>query len=135
MTDPDSLPSPSSAPPNASWSLKPRRSLPSRRPSFQRRPSSSAAPPSLELPSGSSSGYVSFRDLILPPPSSPSPSIHSPTTDEIELPISNPLVKHAAKAYLQPTPSPSLSGRRRHRPLCSCFDFIALLFRPHHHDL
>ncbi|KAH7680740.1 hypothetical protein IHE45_05G012600 [Dioscorea alata] len=130
MTDPDPLPSPS-APPNASWSLKPRRSLPSRRPSFQLRPSSFAAPPSLELPSGS--GYVSFRDLILPPPSSPAPSNHSPTTDEIELPISNPLVKHAAKAYLQPTPSPSLSGRR-HRPLCSCFDFIALLFRPHHHD-
>ncbi|KAJ0976685.1 hypothetical protein J5N97_012159 [Dioscorea zingiberensis] len=119
MADPNP-PRSHSSPPNDS--SKTRRSLPSRLPSFQRR--LPGAPPSLDIPSAR--GYVSFRDLIIPPPSSPAPTIQSPTADQIE--ISNPLVKHAAYAYLQPTPSQSHSDRRRHS-LCSCFDFIYLLFR------
>uniref|UniRef100_A0A9I9EJR6 Uncharacterized protein n=1 Tax=Cucumis melo TaxID=3656 RepID=A0A9I9EJR6_CUCME len=47
--------------------------------------------------------YTSLKDL-LPDSPSPPPSATSPAFDE--LPIKNPLVKHAALAYLQPMLTP-----------------------------
>jgi len=52
--------------------------------------------------------------------------------------IRHPLVKHAAYAYLQMTPSaredPGRRGRRWRSPLCrlllGCLSFIGALFRP-----
>uniref|UniRef100_A0A2P2QX33 Uncharacterized protein LOC105638508 n=1 Tax=Rhizophora mucronata TaxID=61149 RepID=A0A2P2QX33_RHIMU len=50
-----------------------------------------------------SATYTSLKDL-LPPPSILSPSAHNSSWQEV--PIKNPLVKHAALAYLQPMSTP-----------------------------
>jgi hypothetical protein len=67
--------------------------------------------------------YTSLRDLL---PSSP-PSVMSPTHNSSwydEIPIKNPLVKHAALAYLQPMSTPAETGNKgffgRLRDKCSC---------------
>ncbi|KAK9001521.1 hypothetical protein V6N11_083303 [Hibiscus sabdariffa] len=64
-----------------------------------------------------SGSYISLRDLL--PPGSSSPMIGSPTTSATannsswhEIPIKNPLVKHAALAYLQPVGSPPAAGEK-----------------------
>ncbi|KAK8582540.1 hypothetical protein V6N13_069314 [Hibiscus sabdariffa] len=71
--------------------------------------------------------YTSLKDLL------PSPMISSPTTCDHccwseEIPIKNPLVKHAALSYLQPMSSPTaavekgsfggLKGRCCHESAC-----------------
>jgi hypothetical protein len=67
--------------------------------------------------------YTSLRDLL---PAS-SPSLMSPTHNSSwydEIPIKNPLVKHAALAYLQPMSTPAETGNKgffgRLRQKCSC---------------
>ncbi|XP_010912365.1 uncharacterized protein [Elaeis guineensis] len=73
-------------------------------------------------------GYTSLRDILASSPSSSSASygLLSPTHSACpgtpgagEIQIRNRLVKQAAYAYLQPTPSSWASGtpRRRHGPL------------------
>ncbi|XWS40234.1 hypothetical protein CRYUN_Cryun18bG0122700 [Craigia yunnanensis] len=54
--------------------------------------------------------YTSLKDLL---PTSP-PAITSPTHNSSwhEIPIKNPLVKHAALAYLQPMSSPTEVGEK-----------------------
>nr|XP_011458695.1 PREDICTED: uncharacterized protein LOC105349779 [Fragaria vesca subsp. vesca] len=70
--------------------------------------------------------YTSLRDLL---PSSP-PTIASPTHNSSwhEIPIKNPLVKHAALAYLQPMSTPpEVGGKgilRTIRDKCGCSDGI-----------
>ncbi|CAN6554568.1 unnamed protein product [Malus baccata var. baccata] len=68
--------------------------------------------------------YTSLRDLL---PASPQPSIMSPIHNSSwhdEIPIKNPLVKHAALAYLQPMSSPPEVGDkglfRMIREKCNC---------------
>ncbi|KAH7518376.1 hypothetical protein FEM48_Zijuj09G0165200 [Ziziphus jujuba var. spinosa] len=53
--------------------------------------------------------YTSLKDLL---PPSPPPAIMSPTHNSSwhEIPIRNPLVKHAALAYLQPMSTPTEAG-------------------------
>lgn len=68
--------------------------------------------------------YTSLKDLL---PASP-PSIISPSYNSSwsEIPIKNPLVKHAALAYLQPMSSPpeagdkGLLGKLRDSFCCQC---------------
>ena len=57
-------------------------------------------------------GYTSLKDLL--PSSSSSPAVMSPTPSSswYEIPIKNPLVKHAAMAYLQPMSSPPEIGNK-----------------------
>ncbi|CAK9315292.1 unnamed protein product [Citrullus colocynthis] len=58
--------------------------------------------------------YTSLKDLLpdspSPPPSAVAAPLHCPAWDE--LPIKNPLVKHAALAYLQPMLRPPVAGDR-----------------------
>ncbi|KAK8505844.1 hypothetical protein V6N13_080667 [Hibiscus sabdariffa] len=68
----------------------------------------------VEMITVQSGSYTSLRDLL---PSSP--VIGSPTTSTSannsswhEIPIKNPLVKHAALAYLQPVGSPAAAGEK-----------------------
>ncbi|KAJ8766994.1 hypothetical protein K2173_012503 [Erythroxylum novogranatense] len=62
---------------------------------------------------GGGGGYTSLRDILAASSSSP-PSIVSPTHNSSwdEIPIKNPLVKHAALAYLQPMSTPPEVGDR-----------------------
>lgn len=67
-------------------------------------------------------GYTSLRDLL---PSTGPPTIMSPTNSSwYEIPIKNPLVKHAALAYLQPMSTPPDPRDRgllwRLRDACGC---------------
>ncbi|PUZ63024.1 hypothetical protein GQ55_3G034800 [Panicum hallii var. hallii] len=117
------------------------------------------APPVIDIPNGAGSdddsnssgggghGYTSLRD-ILSSPEYAATTGGSPAAcgvigggcgscGDIHM-IRHPLVKHAAYAYLQMTPSaredPSRRGRRWRGPLCrlllGCLSFIGALFRP-----
>ncbi|XP_008784096.1 uncharacterized protein LOC103703129 [Phoenix dactylifera] len=122
------------------------------KPSLRRR--AIAIPPPLDLNGGGDlelhhwrrvdTGYTSLRDILASSPSascgllSPSPSSAGPG----EIQIRNRLVKQAAYAYLQPTPSSwESTPRRRRGPLrrllsvlsCglagSCFHFVDLFLQ------
>ncbi|PRQ25025.1 hypothetical protein RchiOBHm_Chr6g0278991 [Rosa chinensis] len=73
--------------------------------------------------------YTSLKDLL---PAYP-PTIGSPTHNSSwhEIPIKNPLVKHAALAYLQPMSTrPEVGGKgiiRTVRDKCGCTDGIGCL--------
>ncbi|KAK9944213.1 hypothetical protein M0R45_009791 [Rubus argutus] len=73
--------------------------------------------------------YTSLKDLL---PASP-PTIASPTHNSswYEVPIKNPLVKHAALAYLQPMSTPpEVGGKglfRTIRDKCRCADGVGCL--------
>ncbi|RLN28426.1 uncharacterized protein C2845_PM05G05060 [Panicum miliaceum] len=117
------------------------------------------APPVIDIPNGAGSdddsnssgggghGYTSLRD-ILSSPEYAATAGGSPAAcgvigggcgscGDIHM-IRHPLVKHAAYAYLQMTPSaredPGRRGRRWRGPLCrlllGCLSFIGALFRP-----
>ncbi|KAJ1686244.1 hypothetical protein LUZ63_017634 [Rhynchospora breviuscula] len=80
-------------------------------------------------------GYISLRDILTSPEyadaSSPVPGGSWP-----EIHISNPLVKHAAYAYLQPTPSAREAARRRRVDVkrvlfdifSPCLEFLGVIF-------
>ncbi|XWS62616.1 hypothetical protein CRYUN_Cryun06bG0026400 [Craigia yunnanensis] len=78
----------------------------------------------IEMITIQSVSYTSLKDLL---PMSP-PAITSPTHNSSwhEIPIKNPLVKHAALAYLQPMSSPpdvgekGLFGRLKERCCVEC---------------
>lgn len=63
----------------------------------------------IEMITIQSLSYTSLKDLL---PASPSMAIMSPTHNSSwhEIPIKNPLVKHAALAYLQPMSTPTEVG-------------------------
>ncbi|KAL5206470.1 hypothetical protein ABZP36_034679 [Zizania latifolia] len=116
-------------------------------------PAAWAAPPEIEIPGGGGSedgggrgGYTSLRDILSSPEyaASRSPAAcagggggGAGSCGDIHM-IRNPLVKHAAYAYLQMTPSaredPARRRRRWRGPLCrllrDCLSFIGALFRP-----
>ncbi|BAF29224.2 uncharacterized protein [Oryza sativa Japonica Group] len=109
------------------------------------------APPEIEIPcgggeaAGRGGGYTSLRDILMSPgyAASCSPAAcggggGGGSCGDIHM-IRHPLVKHAAYAYLQMTPSARDDPGRRHRrrwrgPLCrlllGCLSFIGALFRP-----
>ncbi|KAI3441189.1 uncharacterized protein J3R85_002433 [Psidium guajava] len=72
--------------------------------------------------------YTSLRDLL--PASPPPPSGASATNNSswYEIPIKNPLVKHAALAYLQPMSSPPEVGEKgllgKLKDSCGCFCWL-----------
>lgn len=80
-------------------------------------------------------GYISLRDILASPEyaevSSPGRGGSWP-----EINISNPLVKHAAYAYLQPTPSAREVSRRRmvgvkrviSEIFSPCLEFLGVIF-------
>ncbi|KAJ4715942.1 DNA-directed RNA polymerase subunit alpha like [Melia azedarach] len=78
----------------------------------------------IEMISLQSATYTSLKDLLPPSP----PAITSPTNNSswYEIPIKNPLVKHAALAYLQPMSSPpevgekGLFGKLKETCYCQC---------------
>ncbi|XP_030450362.1 uncharacterized protein LOC115672635 [Syzygium oleosum] len=95
--------------------------------------SAAAAPAQLEVSdiemiAFQSVAYTSLRDLL--PLSPPPPSAASPTNNSswYEIPIKNPLVKHAALAYLQPMSSPPEVGDKgllgRLQDSCGCFCWL-----------
>ncbi|XP_040385147.1 uncharacterized protein LOC121055950 [Oryza brachyantha] len=130
------------------WRTPPKRARPS--PSQARSP---WTPPVIEIPCGGGGGeagrggYTSLRDILSSPEYAASSSSFSPAVfcaggggscGDIHM-IRHPLVKHAAYAYLQMTPSARDDPGRRHRrrwrgPLCrlllGCLSFIGALFRP-----
>uniref|UniRef100_A0A0E0I4F4 Uncharacterized protein n=1 Tax=Oryza nivara TaxID=4536 RepID=A0A0E0I4F4_ORYNI len=112
------------------------------------------APPEIEIPGGGSGvgvgarGYTSLRDILSSPEYAASSKSSSPADGgsggggggggDVHM-IRHPLVKHAAYAYLQLTPSArdaaDAAGRRRRRsrgPLCrlllGCLGFVGALF-------
>lgn len=108
----------------------------------------SCPPPGIEIPSndddGSGNGYTSLRDILSSPRyagagGSPAACVigGAGSCGDIHM-IRHPLVKHAAYAYLQMTPSaredPTRRNRRWRGPLCrllfGCLSFIGALFRP-----
>uniref|UniRef100_A0A0D9XX32 Uncharacterized protein n=1 Tax=Leersia perrieri TaxID=77586 RepID=A0A0D9XX32_9ORYZ len=120
------------------WRTPPKRAL------------TAAPPPEIEIPGeegGRGLGYTSLRDILLSPEYAAARSACSPAAcigggggscGDIHM-IRHPLVKHAAYAYLQMTPSarddPAARRRRRWRgPLCrlllGCLGFIGAIFRP-----
>jgi len=115
-----------------------------------------APPPVIEIPNGAGSdddsnssgggghGYTSLRDILSSPEyaaAGGSPGACGGiggggcgSCGDIHM-IRHPLVKHAAYAYLQMTPSAREDpGRRWRSPLCrlllGCLSFIGALFRP-----
>ncbi|XP_020581521.1 uncharacterized protein LOC110025405 [Phalaenopsis equestris] len=97
-------------------------------------PIPSPSPPSAATDARATFVYTSLRELIL---SSPPSRYASPTAAGFEIRIRNPLVKQAAYAYLQMTPSP-IRNQRPHRrflaafkdalrPLQRCLGFIGRL--------
>jgi hypothetical protein len=132
-----------------------------------RTPKKRAAPPVIEIPDGAGSGgddddsnssggggcgkhgYTSLRDILSSPEYAATAAGGSPAAcggiigggcgscGDIHM-IRHPLVKHAAYAYLQMTPSaredPARRSRRWRGPLCrlllGCLSFIGALFRP-----
>ncbi|KAL6905602.1 hypothetical protein ACP4OV_003203 [Aristida adscensionis] len=125
-----------------------------------KRPAPAWAPPVVEIPHGAGSddesggssnggsghGYTSLRDILSSPEYA---AAGSPagcdgvggggcgSCGDIHM-IRHPLVKHAAYAYLQMTPSaredPGRRGRRWRGPICrlllGCLGFVGALFRP-----
>ncbi|RLM99658.1 uncharacterized protein C2845_PM06G14200 [Panicum miliaceum] len=114
------------------------------------------APPVIDIPNGAGSdddsnsssggghGYTSLRDILSSPEyaatTGGSPAVCGVigggcgSCGDIHM-IRHPLVKHAAYAYLQMTPSAREDpGRRWRGPLCrlllGCLSFIGALFRP-----
>uniref|UniRef100_A0A0E0MCN2 Uncharacterized protein n=1 Tax=Oryza punctata TaxID=4537 RepID=A0A0E0MCN2_ORYPU len=108
------------------------------------------APPEIEIPNGGGGGsgvggrgYTSLRDILSSPEYAASSKSSSPADGgsagggDVHM-IRHPLVKHAAYAYLQLTPSArdaDATGRRRRRrrgPLCrlllGCLGFVGALF-------
>ncbi|KAF0897246.1 hypothetical protein E2562_034715 [Oryza meyeriana var. granulata] len=108
------------------------------------------APPEIEIPNGGGGGprgYTSLRDILSSPEYAASSKSSSPADGgsaaagggggDVHM-IRHPLVKHAAYAYLQLTPSArdvDAAGRRRRRsrgPLCrlllGCLGFVGALF-------
>ncbi|KAF8657900.1 hypothetical protein HU200_059710 [Digitaria exilis] len=98
---------------------------------------------------GGGHGYTSLRDILSSPEYAATAGGGSPAACGITIGggcgscgdihmIRHPLVKHAAYAYLQMTPSaredPGRRGRRWRGPLCrlllGCLSFIGALFRP-----
>lgn len=93
----------------------------SRRRNLDHRPhngvSTTAASPNLETSNIELTTYTSLRDLLPPPPQQKS--------SWYEIPITNPLVKHAAIAYLQPMLTPPDLRRgllERLKDACGCSD-------------
>jgi hypothetical protein len=96
-------------------------------------------PPEIEIPGGEAGSYTSLRDIMSSPEYAAANKAHSPADGggDVHM-IRHPLVKHAAYAYLQLTPSAREDlSRRRHRkrgPLCrlilSCVDFVGAFFAP-----
>ncbi|KAL0905501.1 hypothetical protein M5K25_023925 [Dendrobium thyrsiflorum] len=100
-------------------------------------PSSSAAAAAAAAAATNALGtnvYTSLRELIASSPPNP---FTSPTAAGFEIRIRNPLVKQAAYAYLQMTPS-SIRSQQSHsrfllalsdavRPLRRCFGYIGRL--------
>jgi hypothetical protein len=98
-------------------------------------------PPEIEIPGGEAGGYTSLRDIMSSPEYAAAKQAHSPADGggagdgDVHM-IRHPLVKHAAYAYLQLTPSaredPSRRHRRKRGPLCclilSCLDFVGAFF-------
>ncbi|EMS45458.1 hypothetical protein CFC21_052787 [Triticum aestivum] len=97
-------------------------------------------PPEIEIPSGEEGGYTSLRDIISSPEYAAAKQAHSPADGaggggDVHM-IRHPLVKHAAYAYLQLTPSaredPGRLRRRRRGPLCrlvlGCLGFVGAFF-------
>ncbi|KAL6640397.1 hypothetical protein ACP70R_021520 [Stipagrostis hirtigluma subsp. patula] len=100
-------------------------------------------PPEIEIPNGGGvRGYTSLRDIMSSPEyaaakaSSPGEAVGVGTAScgDVHM-IRHPLVKHAAYAYLQLTPSAREEARRRRRrrgPLCrlllGCVGFVGALF-------
>uniref|UniRef100_A0A7N0ZYM0 Uncharacterized protein n=1 Tax=Kalanchoe fedtschenkoi TaxID=63787 RepID=A0A7N0ZYM0_KALFE len=68
--------------------------------------------------------YTSLKDILPATPSPPSGFSPTPNSSWYEIPIRNPLVKHAALAYLQPMSAPPESGDRGFFPklksVCCC---------------
>ncbi|CAN6374149.1 unnamed protein product [Urochloa humidicola] len=107
------------------------------------------APPEIEIPNGHGGGggargsYMSLRDIMSSPEYHAAKQASSSYPDEagggagdVHM-IRHPLVKHAAYAYLQLTPSAiqereARMRRRRRGPLCrilvGCLGFIGALF-------
>ncbi|CAO2140918.1 unnamed protein product [Urochloa humidicola] len=104
------------------------------------------APPEIEIPNGHGGGaggargsYTSLRDIMSSPEYHAAKQASSSSPDEaaggdVHM-IRHPLVKHAAYAYLQLTPSAIEERarlRRRRGPLCQlivgCLGFIGALF-------
>ncbi|KAL6595554.1 hypothetical protein ACP70R_047894 [Stipagrostis hirtigluma subsp. patula] len=102
-------------------------------------------PPEIEIPDGGGGGvrgYTSLRDIMSSPEyaaakaSSPGEAggVGTASCGDVHM-IRHPLVKHAAYAYLQLTPSAREEARRRRRrrgPLCrlllGCLGFVGALF-------
>ena len=105
----------------------------------------SCPPPGIEIPvNGDDGGYTSLRDILSSPrytAAGGSPAAFviggAGSCGDIHM-IRHPLVKHAAYAYLQMTPSAREDPARRSRPwrgplcrlLLDCLGFIGALFRP-----
>ncbi|CAL4995437.1 unnamed protein product [Urochloa decumbens] len=104
------------------------------------------APPEIEIPNGHGGGvargsYTSLRDIMSSPEYAAAKQAASSSPDEaaggdVHM-IRHPLVKHAAYAYLQLTPSAieereARMRRRRQGPLCrllvGCLGFLGALF-------
>jgi len=103
------------------------------------------APPEIEIPNGHGLGgggrgsYTSLRDIMSSPEYGKDSSPDEPggSCGDVHM-IRHPLVKHAAYAYLQLTPSALEEKerarlRRRRGPLCrllaGCLGFLGALFR------
>ncbi|PUZ43773.1 hypothetical protein GQ55_8G034300 [Panicum hallii var. hallii] len=105
------------------------------------------APPEIEIPNGHGlaggvggrGSYTSLRDIMSSPEYAKDSSPDEPggSCGDVHM-IRHPLVKHAAYAYLQLTPSALEEKerarlRRRRGPLCrllvSCLGFLGALFR------
>lgn len=79
----------------------------------------------IEQSASSSTEYTSLKDLLQAAGTAMSPT---PSSSWHEIPIRNPLVKHAAMAYLQPMSTPTTSfgdrggflGRLKETWLCGC---------------
>jgi hypothetical protein len=91
-----------------------------------------APPPAIEVPDddGIQHGYTSLRDILSSPEYVAAAAAAAAGGGHVHM-IRNPLLKHAAYAYLQMTPSAREDpGRRWRRLLLGCVGFIGAFFRP-----